>query len=66
MITKSKKFRLVGELSRFVQQYARKAGATEPNDRQYDRKLEKKIKRLSPVELSNLLSDDLEEPDEPR
>lgn len=30
MIAKSRKFRLVGELSRFVQQYARKAGATEP------------------------------------
>jgi len=48
-----------------VQQYARKAQASEPNDRQFDRKLEDKIKRLSPSELSDLLSEDEQEPDEP-
>jgi hypothetical protein len=60
------KTRLAGELGRFVQQYARKAQASSnPNDRQYDRKLEKKMKRLSPSELSDLLSQDEQEPDEP-
>lgn len=62
MITKRKKSRLAGELGRFMQQYARKAQAWEPNDRQYDRKLEKKMKRLPPSELSDLLSEDVEEP----
>lgn len=64
MIAKRMKSRLAGELSRFVQQYARKAHAGEPNDRQYDRKLEKKMKQLSPLELSDLLSDEVEEPAE--
>ena len=31
----------------------------------YDRKLEKKMKRLSPSALSDLLADDEQEPDEP-
>lgn len=65
MTTKRTKSRLAGELSHFVQQYARKAQASEPNDRQYDRKLEKKMKRISPSELSDLLSEDEQEPDEP-
>ncbi|AUT64270.1 hypothetical protein C2L65_31680 [Paraburkholderia terrae] len=65
MTTKRTKFRLAGELARFLQQYARKAHASEPNDRQYDRKLERKMKRLSPSELSDLLSQDEREPDEP-
>lgn len=62
MTTKRTKSRLAGELGRFVQQYARKAQASEPNDRQYDRKLEKKMKRLSPSELSDLLSENEQEP----
>ena len=65
MTTKRTISRLAGELGRFVQQYARKAQASEPNDRQYDRKLEKKMKRLSPSALSDLLADDEQEPDEP-
>lgn len=48
-----------------MQQYARKTQTSEPNDRQYDRKLEKKMKRLSPSELSDLLSGDEQEPNEP-
>jgi hypothetical protein len=63
MTTKRTKSRLAGELGRFVQQYARKAMASEPHDRQYDRKLEKKMKRLSPSELSDLLSEEDQEPD---
>jgi hypothetical protein len=51
-------------LGRFVQHYARKAQASDPNDRPYHRKLEKKMKRLSPPELSDLLSQDEQEPDE--
>jgi len=65
MTTNRTKTRLAGELSRFVQQYARKAQASEQNDRQYDRKLEKKMKRLSASELSDLLSQDEQEPVEP-
>ena len=66
MVTNSRKSRLVGELGRFVQRYARKAGAAGPNDRQYDRKLEKKMKRLAPEDLSDLLSDDHEAPEQPK
>lgn len=62
MATNRAKTRLAAELNRFVQQYARKAQASEPNDRQYDRKLERKMKRLSPSELSALLSRDEQEP----
>ena len=50
MTTNRTKTRLAGELSRFVQQYARKSRASESNDRQYDRKLEKKMKRISAAE----------------
>ena len=46
MSTKRTKSRLAGQLRRFVQQYARKAQASEPNDRQYDRKLEEKMGKL--------------------
>ncbi|RQH06597.1 hypothetical protein [Paraburkholderia dinghuensis] len=66
MTTKRSKSRLAGELGLFVQQYARKAHALDPNDRKYDRKLEKKMKQLSPFELSELLSDAGEEPGEQR
>ncbi|MGN7985574.1 hypothetical protein [Burkholderia sp. 22313] len=65
MTTNRTKTRLAGELSCFVRQYARKTQASEPNDRLYDRKLEKKMKRLSPSELSDLLSQDEQEPVEP-
>jgi hypothetical protein len=63
--TKRTKSRLAGELCRFMQQYARKARASEANDPQCDRKLEKRMQRLSPSELSDLLSEAAEEPDEP-
>lgn len=70
MTAKRKESRLAGELGRFVQQYARKTRPSEPNDRQYDRKLEKKLKRLSPSRLSDLLynaeqkADDEQRPDQ--
>lgn len=56
-----RKSQLADALGRFVQQYARKARPHEPNDRQYDRKLEEKMKRLPPPELSSLLTGDAEE-----
>jgi hypothetical protein len=56
---------LSGELSAFVRLYARRAQrGAEPNDRRYDRKLEKQMKRLRPEQLSNLLNPD-EVEDEP-
>jgi hypothetical protein len=58
MAGKRSKTKLAGELSRFMQQYARKAQkGWDPNDRTYDRKLEQKMKQLKPEELSELLSD---------
>jgi hypothetical protein len=45
----------------FVQQYARKAQRNmEPNDRSYDRKVEKDVKRMKPEVLDRLLRDDEE------
>jgi hypothetical protein len=62
MSGKSKKDRLERRIGGFMQQYQRKAQRnTEPNDRHYDRKLEKQIKRLPPEELSELLSGGTEE-----
>jgi hypothetical protein len=52
----------VGELACFVQRYGRKAQKQgDPNDRQYDKKLEKAMRRLPPTDLSDLLSDDGDE-----
>jgi len=54
-----KRARLAGELRVFVRQYARKAQkGVEPNDRRYDRSVEKRIKRMRPEELDRLLRDD--------
>lgn len=64
MATNRTRTRLAGELNRFVQQYSRKAQASDANDRQYDRKLERKMKSLSPADLSDLLSQDDAAPDE--
>ncbi|PQO41023.1 hypothetical protein C5Y97_03405 [Blastopirellula marina] len=44
------------ELSEFLRRYGRKAPKRgEPNDRQYDRRLEERIKRLPPEEFDDLL-----------
>jgi hypothetical protein len=57
MLPKRTKASLAAKLGRFVQQYGRKAQkGWDPNDRSYDRKLEAKMKKLSPEELSDLLS----------
>lgn len=63
MLPKRTKSILAAQLGRFVQQYGRKAyKGWDPNDRVYDRKLEEKIKRLSPEDLSDLLSGEDIEP----
>ena len=44
-----KRARLAGELRLFVRQYARKAReGAEPNDRSYERDLERQVKRMRP------------------
>lgn len=56
---KSKKDKIARQIGSFLQQYQRKAQrGVEPNDRQYDRKIEAQLKRLPPEELSDLLSGD--------
>lgn len=48
--------KLEGDIGAFIKQYQRKAHAgMDPNDRGYDRKLEEKIKHMSPEELSDLM-----------
>ena len=43
----------------FAKQYAKKSQkGVEPNDRAYDAKIEKLMKKLPPEELSKLLTDD--------
>jgi hypothetical protein len=71
MLPKRTKASLAGKLGRFVQQYGRKAQkGWDPNDRSYDRKLEAKMKKLSPEELSDLLSGEdaavVEKPEKPK
>ncbi len=48
---------LEGELFAFIKKYSRKSQRrTEPNDRRYDRKIEKWLKTAKPDELSKLLN----------
>lgn len=56
---KMKKEWLKSNIGQFVKEYGRKAQrGVEPNDRQYDRKIEKLIKRMDPKELSDLLNEE--------
>jgi len=56
--------KLQKELGAFLKQYARKAYRNiDPNDRRYDRKIERLVKRLRPEELDRLLRHGLEEDD---
>ncbi len=56
---KKKKEWLKNNIAQFVKEYGRKAQrGVEPNDRQYDRKVEKLIKRMDPKELSELLNEE--------
>jgi ribosomal protein S18 len=54
-----RKEREAAAVRRFVKQYGRKAQkGIEPNDRRYDRKIEKAVKRMKPEALDALLRDD--------
>ncbi|CAM2155514.1 DUF3008 family protein [Pararobbsia alpina] len=61
MNTQRKKSRLAGALGVFVQKYARKAANGDPNDRQYDRKLAKRLRHMAPEDLSRLLTEEIDE-----
>ena len=51
------KQKMAAQVGEFMRQYQRKAqgGTSEPNDRQYSRKLERKLKRMRPEDLDELL-----------
>ena len=55
-----KRARRADQLASFVGQYARKArrGGLDPNDRRYDRSVEREVKRLPPIEFDALLRGD--------
>lgn len=57
-MTFSKK-KIKAEYGQFIKEYARKKSKNgfDPNDRQYDRKLEAIIKRMKPEELSALIDE---------
>lgn len=56
---KKKKEWLKSIIGQFVKEYGRKAQrGVEPNDRQYDRKVEKLTKRMDPKEWSELLNEE--------
>jgi hypothetical protein len=58
------KAKLAEDIAIFVRQYGRKKRARgyDQNDRHYDRKVEKLVKRMDPVELDTLLRGDAEGP----
>ena len=54
-----KKEKIRREIGSFLRQYERKAHAGwDPNDRQYDRRMERQIKNMDPSELSEIISGD--------
>jgi hypothetical protein len=54
-----KRARKAADLQLFVQRYGRKAQkGTEPNDRRYDRRLEKAVKTMPPETLDRIIRDD--------
>ena len=57
--------KLAQELGVFLKQYARKANKNiDPNDRAYDRNIERMIKRMNPEELDRLMREDFDGLDE--
>jgi hypothetical protein len=58
--------KMESQIGRFVRQYGRGRGGRgmDPNDRSYDRELEKALKRLPPTELDSLLNGPSDEPDD--
>ena len=55
--------RLADDLATFVRQYGRKRprGNREPDDRDFDRRLQLRTRRMDPTELDALLRDDVDE-----
>ncbi len=57
-----RKKQLQAEIGAFIKRYKRKAYAgNDPNNRSYDREIEKKIKSMSPEELDEIMRGDDEE-----
>ena len=54
------KKKIKAEYEAFAKQYRRKKpkNGRDPNDRNYDRKLEEKIKRMNPEKLLEILNED--------
>lgn len=52
--------RLVAQVGHFMKEYGpkKRAGGWDPNDRHYDRALERELKRLRPEELDEFLHGD--------
>ncbi|RVC60944.1 MAG: hypothetical protein EOS65_18695 [Mesorhizobium sp.] len=61
-VNRSEKLALrAADIAVFVSQYGRKAQkGIEPNDRRFDEDVERRIKRMDPVELDHLIRDDEE------
>jgi hypothetical protein len=59
-----RKKKMSAQIGEFMRQYQRKAqgGKTEPNDRQYSRKLARKLKRLRPEEFDEVIHGEGPEP----
>ena len=56
-MSKRNKKEMAKVVGHFLQQYERKAYPNfDPNDRQYDRKIEEYIKRMKPEELDKILN----------
>jgi hypothetical protein len=49
---------LAGKIGAFIRQYARKKSPNDPNDRRYDRKVEKTVRHMKPEELDRLMRDE--------
>ena len=63
-MSKKNKKDMASVIGFFLQQYQRKAQrGAEPNDRQYDRKIERYIRRMKPEELDKVLNGEEEEDD---
>ncbi|EMD9440018.1 hypothetical protein VXE32_004045 [Burkholderia cepacia] len=59
MSIRNRTSRLAGALGVFVKRYGRKAQKHfDPNDRRYDRDVERAMRRMSPADLSDLLAGD--------
>jgi hypothetical protein len=61
-----RKQKMAAQVGEFLRQYTRKSQkGAEPNDRQYSRKFERKLKRMKPEEFDELLHGQEAEASEP-